>query len=97
MSLFLRPEWPHRKACLSKEICSVFVVDVTVAVSISMYKMYTNKQPHIFWLIILILYSRVFLIKAWDAEELSLFDLVEEINQNFYELFGVDQVLNLER
>ncbi|XP_064613964.1 dnaJ homolog subfamily C member 1-like [Liolophura sinensis] len=28
---------------------------------------------------------------AWDNEELELFDLVEEINQNFYELFGVDQ------
>lgn len=28
---------------------------------------------------------------AWDTEELEIFDLVEEINQNFYELLGVAQ------
>ena len=30
---------------------------------------------------------------AWDNDELELFDLVEELNQNFYEILGVDQVL----
>ena len=29
---------------------------------------------------------------AWFQEELELFDLVEEVNQNFYELFGVPKV-----
>lgn len=29
---------------------------------------------------------------AWDQSELEIFDLVEEINQNFYDLLGVPQV-----
>ncbi|KAK7019716.1 DnaJ subfamily C member 1 [Halocaridina rubra] len=46
-----------------------------------------------------ILCSKVFLIllilvctgKCWDSEEMELFDLVEEINQNFYEVMGIAQ------
>lgn len=41
---------------------------------------------------ILLFLLSVAVSSAWDNEELELFDLVEEINQNFYELFGVDQV-----
>lgn len=29
---------------------------------------------------------------AWTHEELSVFDLVEEVNKNFYELFEVSPV-----
>lgn len=29
---------------------------------------------------------------CWDTEELEMFDLVEEVNQNFYEVMGVGQV-----
>ena len=29
---------------------------------------------------------------GWDSEDLELFDVVEEVNQNFYELLGVEQV-----
>ena len=29
---------------------------------------------------------------CWDNQELELFDLVEEVNANFYEVLGVDQV-----
>ncbi|KAG8431320.1 hypothetical protein GDO86_019064 [Hymenochirus boettgeri] len=29
---------------------------------------------------------------AWDSGDLELFDLVEEIQQNFYEFLGVEQV-----
>lgn len=29
---------------------------------------------------------------AWDTEELEIFDLVEEINLNFYNVLGVQQV-----
>lgn len=29
---------------------------------------------------------------CWDSEELEMFDLVEEVNQNFYEVMGVGQV-----
>ncbi|XP_035688894.1 dnaJ homolog subfamily C member 1-like [Branchiostoma floridae] len=28
---------------------------------------------------------------SWDTKELELFDLVEEVNQNFYEVLGLDQ------
>ena len=31
-------------------------------------------------------------IVCFDYDELEIFDLVEEVNQNFYELIGVEQV-----
>ncbi|KZC09162.1 PREDICTED: dnaJ homolog subfamily C member 1-like [Dufourea novaeangliae] len=31
---------------------------------------------------------------AWDNDELEVFDVVEEVNQNFYEVLGVPQVAN---
>ena len=31
---------------------------------------------------------------AWDNEELEVFDVVEEVNQNFYEVLGVPQAAN---
>ncbi|GMS88995.1 hypothetical protein PENTCL1PPCAC_11170, partial [Pristionchus entomophagus] len=27
---------------------------------------------------------------AWDQQELGMYDLIEEVNQNFYELFGIE-------
>ena len=30
--------------------------------------------------------------QAWDQEELEMFDLVEEVNENFYTVLGVPQV-----
>lgn len=30
---------------------------------------------------------------CWDQDELDLFDLVEEVEENFYELLQVEQVL----
>lgn len=29
---------------------------------------------------------------AWDNDELEIFDLVEEINENFYKILNVEQV-----
>lgn len=29
---------------------------------------------------------------AWDGDELEVFDVVEEVNQNFYTMLGVDRV-----
>lgn len=29
---------------------------------------------------------------AWDSDQLEIFDLVEEINQNFYTVFNISQV-----
>lgn len=29
---------------------------------------------------------------AWDTDELEIFDLVEEINENFYHVMGIQQV-----
>lgn len=32
-------------------------------------------------------------VSAWDQEELEIFDLVEEINENFYTILKVQQVM----
>ena len=29
---------------------------------------------------------------AWGSDEMELFDLVEEVNGNFYDILGVEQV-----
>lgn len=29
---------------------------------------------------------------AWDDDDLEVFDVVEEVNQNFYDVLGVTQV-----
>lgn len=45
--------------------------------------------------VILLIASTFLLLSTaccWDAEELELFDLAEEVNRNFYEVFGVEQV-----
>lgn len=31
-------------------------------------------------------------VNCWESYELDMFDLVEEVNQNFYEFLGVSQV-----
>lgn len=31
-------------------------------------------------------------VSAWDQDEIEIFDLVEEINQNFYTILKVEQV-----
>jgi len=31
-------------------------------------------------------------VLGWNSDDLELFDLVEEVNQNFYELLGVSEV-----
>jgi DnaJ homolog subfamily C member 1 len=31
-------------------------------------------------------------VRAWGSDEMELFDLVEEVNQNFYEVLGIKQV-----
>lgn len=32
-------------------------------------------------------------VLAWDNEDFEIFDLVEEINENFYKLLNVEQVM----
>lgn len=32
-------------------------------------------------------------VVAWDQDDLEIFDLVEEVNQNFYELLKIKQVI----
>lgn len=39
--------------------------------------------------IFLVTFTRCF---CWDNDELEIFDLVEEINANFYDVLGVAQV-----
>ena len=43
-----------------------------------------------FWCILMLLFP--FNCVAWDSNELELFDLVEEIQRNFYEVLGLDNV-----
>lgn len=31
-------------------------------------------------------------VKAWDNDDLEIFDLVEQIDQNFYTLMGINPV-----
>jgi len=33
------------------------------------------------------------IINCWESYELDLFDLVEEVGQNFYDYFGLTQVI----
>ena len=32
-------------------------------------------------------------VVGWNNEDLELFDIVEEVNQNFYDVLGVSQVI----
>lgn len=41
---------------------------------------------------VFVLFSLIWAVKAWDDGDLEVFDVVEEVNQNFYELLGVGQV-----
>lgn len=43
----------------------------------------------------LLLFALVCGAAAWDDGDLEVFDVVEEVNQNFYELMGVAQVTGL--
>ncbi|XP_028038279.1 uncharacterized protein F54F2.9 [Bombyx mandarina] len=42
------------------------------------------------WIFLLLL-TFVLSVAAWDDDDLEVFDVVEEVNQNFYELMGVSQ------
>jgi len=42
------------------------------------------------WLLLLLLSLDA--VQCWDNEELEVFDLVEEVNTNFYTLLGVSEV-----
>lgn len=44
-----------------------------------------------FGYLFLLLLSTSTLVCAWDSEELEIFDLVEEVNKNFYEVLNVEQ------
>lgn len=44
------------------------------------------------FLILFLALSNVLLVGAWDSIDLELFDLVEEIKDNFYDVLGVKQV-----
>ena len=43
-------------------------------------------------LILLVFISFLSVSCAWDQSDIEIFDLVEEINQNFYDVLGVLQV-----
>lgn len=39
--------------------------------------------------VVVLLYAARSVASSWNSEELALYDLVEEVNKNFYELFGI--------
>lgn len=45
------------------------------------------------WLLLVFLLTDA--VHCWDNEELEIFDLVEEVNTNFYTLLGVPEVLSV--
>lgn len=44
---------------------------------------------------ILLFFTLILGVSAWDDDDLEIFDVVEEVNQNFYELMGVAQVIQV--
>lgn len=42
------------------------------------------------WLLLVVLSLDA--VQCWDSEEMEIFDLVEEVNTNFYTLLGVAEV-----
>ena len=47
---------------------------------------------HVWSFIILVFLLSSHYSDAWDTDEMELFDLVEEVNGNFYDILGVEQV-----
>ncbi|ERE77610.1 putative dnaJ subfamily C member 1 [Cricetulus griseus] len=45
------------------------------------------------WLLLLFLLAAVGPVRAWESGDLELFDLVEEVQLNFYEFLGVQQLV----
>ena len=46
-----------------------------------------------FYGFLLLLIVSVNIVSAWDQDDLDIFDLVEEINDNFYNVLKVQQVI----
>lgn len=46
--------------------------------------------------VVVLLYAARSVASSWNSEELALYDLVEEVNKNFYELFGIAKVRPLQ-
>lgn len=44
------------------------------------------------WKVIILLSVIIIRVRAWDNDDLEVFDVVEDVDQNFYELLGVAQV-----
>lgn len=44
---------------------------------------------------VLLIFTLLFVscVVAWDQDDLEIFDLVEEVNENFYEVLKIKQVM----
>ena len=47
-----------------------------------------------FGIFVFILISTASVGNCWESYELDLFDLIEEVGENFYDVFGVSPVSN---
>lgn len=50
------------------------------------------RPPWLLLLLLLFVLAVVRPVRAWESGDLELFDLVEEVQLNFYEFLGVQQV-----
>jgi hypothetical protein len=50
------------------------------------------SPPRLWLLLLLLLLAAVGSARGWESEDLELFDLVEEVQLNFYHFLGVQQV-----
>lgn len=54
--------------------------------------MVANTKMKLFVVLLVALTISSTEVYGWDTEELEIFDLVEEINKNFYNFMGIAQV-----
>lgn len=68
---------------LWKEIYLISTVEVRLIMS---------ALVRIDWKVIILFLVLIIRVRAWDNDDLEVFDVVEDVEQNFYELLGVAQV-----
>jgi len=65
-----------------------------VVIKVGVVVVFVNmpKRCKFFCIKCLILFYLPFCVVGWNNDDLELFDLVEEVNQNFYDVLGLSPV-----
>lgn len=45
-------------------------------------------------ILVLVLTMSLKMVQGWDSEQLEVFDVVDEVKENFYSLMNISQVCN---